>query len=146
MDKKKLIMIGGGGGVLLAAVAGGLYFTGFFDTETAEAAEPVKVPPAILQLEPFLTNINDPRGQRAARLQVQLVVSPPERVPEIEADPLLMARLRDHILSLLTAKTFEELNTPGGKESFRDEMKESLSALIEDSELEQILFSDFIVQ
>lgn len=143
---KKMILIVVGAVVLLGGAGAGLYYAGYFGGETAEAAEPVELPPAILELDPFLTNINDPRGQRAARLQVKLVVAPAERVAEIEADALLTAQLRDHVLSMLTAKTFEQLNTPEGKEAFREEMKAALAELIGTGELRQVLFSDFIVQ
>ena len=145
MNKKMLIIVGGVV-LLLGGGGAGLYFSGYFEEETAEAAEPVVLEPGVLDLDPFLTNIHDPGGQRAARLQVKLVIAPVERVAEIQADALLMAQLRDHILKMLTAKTYEELNSPDGKETFRSEMNEQLAELIETGELRQVLFSDFIVQ
>lgn len=146
---KKVMMMAGGGVLLLGAVGAGLYFSGMIggadETPEEEVVEEV-APPGVLELDPFLTNIADPRGQRAARLRVKLVIAPAERIPEIEADALLMARLRDQTLSLLTAKTYAELGKPEGKEQFRGEVREKLAGLIVDGELQEILFSDFIVQ
>ncbi len=147
---KKIMMMAGGGVLLLGAVGAGLYFSGILGGGDEDAAEEEVVeevaPPAILELERFLTNINDPRGERAARLQAKLVITPAERVAEIEADAVLMARLRDQTLSLLATKTYEELSKPEGKEAFRGEMRVKLAALIGEGELQEILFSDFIVQ
>ena len=143
----KMIMIAGGAILLLGGGGAGLYFTGVIGGEEAEAAAPTPatLPAAILELEPFLTNIN-PGGKHAARLKVNLVISPEERVAEIQADTLLMARMRDSILSLLTSKTFDDLNSPDGKQAFRAELQEKLTEQVGGDNLREVLFHDFIVQ
>lgn len=148
MDKKKLIMIGGAVVVLLAGGGGAAYYFGLFGGGEVEAAEaaPVELPAGLLELQPFLTNIADKRDDHAARLQVKLVIAPEEKIAEIQADALMMARLRDDILSLLATKAFDELKTPEGKEAFRAELFESLQEHFEDVEMREILFGDFIVQ
>ena len=100
----------------------------------------------ILEMETFLTNINDPSGERYAKLQVKLAVSPEEKAAEVTGDALLMAKLRDQVLTLLTSKTFEELSDPEGKEGFRSEIQERLSPLVEGGEVKEVLFAEFVVQ
>ena len=97
-------------------------------------------------METFATNINDPVGARHARLRIKLAITPEEQVAEIKADLLLMARLRDRILTLLTSKTYRQLNDAKGKEVFRKEIRERLNPLLEKGEVKEVLFSDFVVQ
>lgn len=72
-------------------------------------------PAAVLPLETFMTNINDPSGERHARVQVKLAIVPEAAVPEIQSDAVLMARIHDRVLTLLTTKTAIELNDSKGK-------------------------------
>ena len=132
--------------VLAAMLAIGLG-TACGDSESdSEAGDQAEQTIGVLEMETFLTNINDPEGQRHARLRVKLAVVPEERVAEIKADALLMARLRDRILTLLTSKTYRQLNDAKGKELFRKEILERLNPLLESGEVKEVLFSDFVVQ
>ena len=117
------------------------------DSESAgEAGDEVEQTIGVLEMETFLTNINDPVGARHARLRIKLAIVPEEQVAEIKADLLLMARLRDRILTLLTSKTYGQLNDAKGKEVFRKEILERLNPLLERGEVKEVLFSDFVVQ
>ena len=117
------------------------------DSESdSEAGDEVEQTMGVLEMETFLTNINDPVGALHARLRIKLAIVPEEQVAEIKADLLLMARLRDRILTLLTSKTYRQLNDAKGKELFRKEILERLNPLLESGEVKEVLFSDFVVQ
>ena len=132
---------------LLAAMLAIGLGTACGDSESdSEAADPAEQTIGVLELETFLTNINDPAGQRHARLSVKLAVVPQEWAAEIKADALLMVRLRDRILTLLTSKTYRELNDANGKELLRKEILDRLNPLLESGEVKEVLFSDFVVQ
>ena len=130
-------------GILLVAVM--VAFAAGCGDEEEEENE-VEETVGILEMETFLTNINDPSGERYAKLQVKLAVSPEEKAAEVTGDALLMAKLRDQVLTLLTSKTFEELSDPEGKEGFRSEIQERLSPLVEGGEVKEVLFAEFVVQ
>ena len=132
--------------VLAAMLAIGLGMACGDSESDSEAGDQAEQTIGVLEMETFLTNINDPEGQRHARLRVKLAVVPEERVAEIKADALLMARLRDRILTLLTSKTYRQLNDAKGKELFRKEILERLNPLLESGEVKEVLFSDFVVQ
>lgn len=145
----KPLLIGVAAVVLLGGGAGAAYLLGFFGSSDAQAesAEPAPVEPAgLLAMEEFLTNINDPSGERFAKLVVRLAIAPEERAAEIEGDAVLRARMRDTVLTLLTSKTFAELNNPQGKEAFRNEIRDKLAPLTKDAEIREVLFSEFVVQ
>ena len=143
---KKTIIIAAAVVVVLAAGGGAAYT--FLSGDSAEAAVEALAKPSIglIEMETFLTNINDPRSKHHARLQLKIAVAPEEAADAIKADPLLMARMRDQVLTLLTAKTFDELSQSEGKETFRKEIVERLSPLVHSGEVKEILFSDFVVQ
>lgn len=103
-------------------------------------------PAAVLPLETFMTNINDPSGERHARVQVKLAIVPEEAVPEIQSDAVLMARIHDRVLTLLTTKTAIELNDSKGKEDFRNEVRDQLNPLLTKGKVKEVLFSDFVVE
>lgn len=112
----------------------------------AEAAAEEDSRPAIVQLESFLTNINDPSGERYCKLSIKLAVVPADSVNGIEKDTLLQARMRDQVLTVLSGKTFHELSDPKGKEVFREEVREKLGELLKSAQIEEVLFSEFVVQ
>ena len=95
-------------------------------------------------MEIFLANINDP--DRHARVQVKLAVAPESKIADIQGDALLMARLRDKVITLLTAKTYDDLTDPEGKQAFREEIQTELNPLIDQAELKEVFFADFVVE
>jgi flagellar FliL protein len=117
------------------------------DAEPATAAEAGQTSqPGVLELESFLTNINDPSGERYCKLTIKLAIVPSDKVDGIKEDPLLLARIRDQVLTMLSGKTLHELSDPKGKEAFREDVRTGLAALLEGIEIQQVLFSEFVVQ
>ncbi len=112
------------------------------DEEEAE----VEAKAGILEMETFLTNINHPSGDRYAKLQLKLAIAPDTRAAEIQEDAVVMARLRDQVLTLLSSKTPKDLANAEGKAIFRDEIQGKLTPLLENAELKEVLFSEFVVQ
>jgi flagellar protein FliL len=142
MSKKKLL-IGILGVALLVGCGAAAYFL-LFTTNPAEAAEEAPPEPAtIVKLDPFLTNI---AGERRARVEVALAISPVSRAEEVQADALLVARLRDKILTMLAARTYEELSSSSGKEAFRKNVRSAAQQVIVDGEVQEALFVDFVIQ
>ncbi|MDA0204907.1 MAG: flagellar basal body-associated FliL family protein [Acidobacteria bacterium] len=96
-----------------------------------------------MTLDPFVTNLAD---ERRARVQVALAVAPVSRSGEVQADALLVARLRDKILTMLAARASEELSSPKGKEDFRKQVQIAAQQVIADGEVQEALFVDFVIQ
>jgi flagellar FliL protein len=100
----------------------------------------------IVTMETFLVNLASPEGDRFAKVDLQLAMTPPEAAHAVSEDALLAAQLRDRVLTLLTSKAAEELLTPVGKEGLRRELKASLNPLLHEGEIHEVLFSNFVVQ
>ena len=141
---KKVIMMAAAGLVLLAGGGGAAYY--FTQINSAEAAVEPEKPIGIYEMDQFLVNIRSGGGDRFARLTVKLALAPDTAVDEIKEDPLLTARLRDKVLTLITAKNFTDLNNPEGKEAFRAEIAARIAPLLKEAEVKEVLFADFVVQ
>ena len=63
-----------------------------------------------------------------------------------------MAQLRDKILTMLAARTYEELSSPTGKEAFRETIRVAAQRILTDADLgdeadvQAALFVDFVIQ
>ncbi len=75
-------------------------------------------------------------------------IVPEERVPELVAAPLVVAQIRDKILTLITSKTFAELNSPAGKINLRKEIADGINPVLyaKGCAAKEVLFAEFVVQ
>ena len=146
--KKKtpmMLVIGALAVVLVGGGAAGFFLLHHKGNEGKENAEK-KEPAGLIALDAFTVNLNDASGERYMKVTLRLTVAPAELAKKAEEDPLLMARLRDRILTLLTSKSAQDVNSPLGKESMRREIQARLNPLFEGGKVEDVLFSDLVVQ
>ncbi len=114
---------------------------------TAEpAAEAKGEKPGLVSMQPFVVNLNEPAGDRYMKVTIQIAIVPASLAEELDKDGLFMAKVRDRILTLLSSKTYKEVGSPVGKESLRREIQARLGPLFEGGRIQDILFSDFVVQ
>ncbi len=135
------------GGVLLsivaAAVGGGLYY---FRSAATVKKKPDLPPPIIGTLwpmEPFIVNLRDNNGERYLKVVLQLEVSQPAVVSELE---LLKPKLRDSTLDLLGAKSYQELQDLSGKQKLRDDIMIRLNSFLTSGKIVRIYFTEFVIQ
>ncbi len=97
----------------------------------------------IIELQPFVVNLADTEGSRYLRMSVSIGVG---ETKEEKPDPILMTRVRNAMLAVLTTKTSDEILTPQGKSILRKELLKAARAAIEEPHIEAIYITDFIVQ
>ena len=101
----------------------------------------------LVSLEPFVVNLADPGGTRFLRVNVKLVIDSPATAEKIEKEErVLLVRIRASILEVLTQQTADQLVTSEGKEALKTAIAEHIEPLLEETEVEDVLFSDFVVQ
>jgi flagellar protein FliL len=105
-----------------------------------------KTESGLLSLEPFVVNLADPGGGRFLRVSTRLVLDSPEEAERIQKDAVLLVRVRSTILELLTQQKADELVTSEGKATLKTAIAEHLEPLLEEAEVEDVLFADFVVQ
>jgi flagellar FliL protein len=136
--------------VILIVASGSTYavFKYFRGTAKAAAAEKVKkeTVQGALNLEPFLVNLADKDAVRFVKVSFRLGISEKGAEEEIGKDKVFLAAARDSILTLLTAKTSEEILTLEGKEHLRQEVQSRLNPLMPKGKILEVYIVDFVVQ
>lgn len=129
--------------VVAAAVGGGLYF--FRGAETAQKKPPAAAPVigGLWPMEPFIVNLRDNNGERYLKAVLQLEMSAPELVAELN---LLKPKLRDSTLDLLSSKTYQELQEFSGKQKLREDIMIRLNSFLTSGKIVRIYFTDFVIQ
>jgi flagellar protein FliL len=102
--------------------------------------------PAVLSVWPmdaFVVNIIDANTERYLKLVVQLEVSDPTVITELEQ---IKPKLRDSILDLLTAKTYKDLMDLSGKQRLREDIAGRINNILTKGKVTKVYFTDFVVQ
>ena len=101
---------------------------------------------ATVNFEPFLVNLADKEASRYVKTSIRLLVANKESAESIAKGETLMPRMRDTILTLLSAKTAEEMTSNEGKEKLKKEILEKVNEYLPEDGAEEVFFTDFVVQ
>ncbi|MEZ5367252.1 MAG: flagellar basal body-associated FliL family protein [Bryobacterales bacterium] len=146
MNKKILLPLAAV--LLLGAGGAGAYFYMSANGKLGGGA-PAPPPPeklGMIALDPFLTNVQGGNGRHHARISITLAIAPEERAAEVSSDTLAVARLRDCVLNLITARTAEELTSPEGKAELRKQIIAGAAPIVEPGSVKEALFGELVVQ
>ena len=137
-----LVLAGGGGGgywwfVMKPAAAAA--------TAEAEPEEPAE-PPAMVNFDPFVVNLADPGGQRFLRVTFGLVVEGEEAAKHFEEEEVVRLKVRSAVLELLSQQMAAHLVTAEGKAELKKSLIEHATHNAEHLKVNDVLFSEFIVQ
>lgn len=133
-------------GVILLVLAGGGFFayTTLLAPPAAEIDTDAPQPMGeILTMEPFVVNLADPAGKRYLKVQVEIEL---ENLKGLENAERAVPRLRDNVIMMMTALSFEEVMTPEGKIRVRDELLERFNMALRPDRVRNIYFTEFVVQ
>jgi flagellar protein FliL len=124
-------------------------------------------PGIIVDLGEFILNLSDPKIKRYLKINVALELSRKDGDPKAGeaaggghgegADPSKAIAsemsqykdaIRDAIISQLSSKTAEELQSTAGKELAKEQIKEAVDAILADDnrEVQRVSFGNFIIQ
>ena len=97
----------------------------------------------IYKMDPFLVNLADPGQLRYLKITLH-VESNEEKVNE-EYEKRL-PQLRDSILTILSSKNYTDIMNAEGKTALREEIKGKLNQLAINFKVQNIYFTEFVVQ
>jgi len=123
-------------------------------------------PGVIVDLGEFILNLSDPKIKRYLKINVAIELSRKDTDPQSGeasgghgegADPgkalatemsQYKDAIRDAIISVLSSKTAEELQSVSGKELAKEQIKESVDAILtsDNREVQRVSFGNFIIQ
>jgi flagellar FliL protein len=110
------------------------------DDEDGSGDEDVK---SVIDLQPFIVNLNDSEQARYLRLNVTVGIA--EGGGE-KPDQLFITRVRNAMLVVLSAKTSEDVLSSAGKAKLRKELLKAARKASQEPEVKAIYITDFIVQ
>ena len=152
MSKTVMIII-----ILVVLLFMGMVGAGFFilwnkisqmpqATSTAEeipVEEEENVIGPLYTLETMIVNLADHGGKRYLRVTMALELSDPEAVATIENR---LPQIRDAILMILPTETYEDISTTEGKIALRNQVVEKINSLMTKGHVNNIYFTEFVVQ
>jgi flagellar protein FliL len=146
-------------GVLIFLAAGGAAGLFFFLPESQENASVMARvrnlfagdkkavestgPGYIYKMEPFLVNLLDPGQLRYLKVTLH---AESNREKESEEIDRRLPQLRDAVLTILSSKNYKDIITAEGKSALREEIKLKLNQLLSGVKVENVYFTEFVVQ
>ncbi len=94
-------------------------------------------------LDKFIVNLASDGGSRYLRTKINLELSSPEFQAEVDKKKPLV---RDIIIRVLSAKSYEEISTIRGKETLKDELVTELNKVFVDGQVKNVFFTEFVIQ
>ena len=95
-------------------------------------------------LDQFIVNLmTSGGGKRYLKTSIALELSIVEMQTELDTKRDI---LRDVIISILSSKTFEEVQTAKGKQKLKEEIMERLNEFLVDGRIANMFFTEFVVQ
>jgi flagellar FliL protein len=142
-NTKLFIIIGVALAVAVSAAVGTFLFIGESkgSSHNVEKVSPETM--TIFTLDPFIVNIYDGQDLRYLKLKIEMELANAEAKTELTAR---QAQLRDGILSILTTKTFQDLQYLQGKNQLKQEIMAAVTRIATPGKVKQIYFTDFVVQ
>jgi len=100
--------------------------------------------PTVFFLGDFTTNMatND-RAGKFVRVEIRLEMSDTGMADELKYKNI---RLRDAVIEEMSLKRFSEVSTAKGKEELKENLKNRLNSIVDDGEINEVYFTQFIIQ
>ncbi|MBN2233010.1 MAG: flagellar basal body-associated FliL family protein [Deltaproteobacteria bacterium] len=113
--------------------------------ERARLAEEAKKPEIlpVFALKPFVVNLADSKSRRYLKTTLKLELSSPELQEELEKR---QPQVRDVILTLLSSKTADEVNSMEGKFLLREEVVKRINTFLVTGKVTKVFLEEFVVQ
>lgn len=97
----------------------------------------------LYNLDTMIVNLADHGGKRYLRVTMALELSDPEAVATIESR---LPQVRDAVLMILPTKKYDDVSTTDGKIALRSEVMEKINGLMTKGRVNNIYFTEFVVQ
>ena len=94
-------------------------------------------------MDQFIVNLYNEGSSRYLKTTLNFELSMPELNVEMDTKKPL---IRDIVIKTLSAKTYEEISTIRGKENLKDEIVSKVNQVLTDGQVNNIFFTDFVIQ
>lgn len=97
----------------------------------------------MVDIEPFVVNLDDPKAKHFLKIAITLEVPDEKAKEEIEK---LMPKIKNEIIMVLSSKTLDDIVPVDGKVKLRDELMVRLTNILGQGRLNNVYFSQLVVQ
>lgn len=97
----------------------------------------------LYSLDTMIVNLAGHGGKRYLRVTMSLELSDPDAITSIESR---LPQVRDAILMILPTKTYDEVSTTEGKVALRNQLMTTINSLMTKGQVNNIYFTEFVVQ
>ncbi|UKL13471.1 flagellar basal body-associated FliL family protein [Dissulfurimicrobium hydrothermale] len=97
----------------------------------------------MVDLEPFVVNLDDPKARHFLKIAITLEVPDEKAKEEITK---LMPKIKNEIIMILSSKSLDDVIPVEGKIKLRDELMVRLTNILGQGRLNNVYFSQFVVQ
>jgi len=94
-------------------------------------------------MDQFIVNLYNEGSSRYLKATINFELSVAELNVEMDTKKPL---IRDIVIKTLSAKTYEEISTIRGKENLKDELVSKVNQVLTDGQVNNIFFTDFVIQ
>ena len=131
--------------LLLLILGGGGFAVWHFilTPETEGSTEAPRAPAFASPPMDFTVNLADLEQRRYLRATDQMGYSQRRLTKDLESR---VPEIRDLIIQIFRSKTVEEINTPQGAGQLRASLKDELNMRLQAGEIEEIYFTEFVIQ
>lgn len=98
---------------------------------------------AMFPLDTFIVNLADENSKRYLRVKMQIELKEGEPVEIVDQR---LVQVRDIVLMILSTKRFQEIRSVDGKTLLRQEIMSRLNDLVKKEIVNNIYFTEFVVQ
>ena len=97
----------------------------------------------IYPLDPFTVNLVSSNADRYLKCKINFELDSPQLQQEIDKK---LPAIRDMIISILSSKSVEEIQTAKGKEKLKEEIKRKVNSILVTGEIRNVYFTEFVIQ
>jgi len=97
----------------------------------------------IYPLDPFTVNLVSSNADRYLKCKIDFELDSPALQKEIDKK---LPAIRDMIISILSSKSIEEIQTAQGKQKLKDEIKRKVNSFLTTGEIRNVYFTEFVIQ
>jgi flagellar FliL protein len=113
------------------------------EEESVDKADKARKTGPMLKLDPFVVNLDEPRGSHYLRVAIELEVKDEDTLAQVEER---MVVLRDRFISALSSKRLADLTRPQDKEALRDELLDLSREATGKRMVQGVYFTEFLTQ
>ncbi len=111
------------------------------EAQHKEEAEEKELVGKVVPLETFIVNLAGSKGRRVAKVNIELELKGEKAAEEIDKRK---AQIRDIIIIILSSKTYEEVSTREGRDSLKNEIKDTINSFLVQGKISNVLFTEFL--